>query len=234
MADDDLVSAAAPSDGAAVSWREVAVARLVDPARVRAEARVQRILDAALELMGEGRRSSFTLQDIVDRSGVSLRTIYQHFTGKRELLLALFEESLRSAAAHLREHLSDGDDPVERLRFVVLEFHHICRVSDPGRSPGSAPLVMTEYARQLLTSHPKEAVAAFAPLADLIEELLDEAQVAGMVRADLWGRPIAGIVLQSAMCGAFAAAIGGVSPRAERDAAETLWQLVLDGIAARP
>ena len=34
----------------------------------------------------------FTVQDVVERSGQSLRSFYQYFAGKHELLLALFEE----------------------------------------------------------------------------------------------------------------------------------------------
>ena len=44
----------------------------------------------------------FTVQDIVDRSGLSLRSFYKHFGGKDELLLALFEELLADFAADLR------------------------------------------------------------------------------------------------------------------------------------
>ena len=38
---------------------------------------------------------------------------------------------------------------------------------------------MAEFAQQLLTTHPKEAARAFAPLVALFEELLQEAVAAG-------------------------------------------------------
>ena len=98
----------------AVSWRELAVARSLDSARTRAENRVQRFLDAALELMESGDGKEFTVQEVVDRSGQSLRSFYQYFGGKHELLLALFEESIRTTADHLREWVSEEDDAVER------------------------------------------------------------------------------------------------------------------------
>ena len=46
------MSANDPAGDTPTTWREMAVARSLDPARVRAENRVQRFLDAALELMG--------------------------------------------------------------------------------------------------------------------------------------------------------------------------------------
>src|SRR5690606_2923401 len=48
-------TADAPATDRPGSWRELAVARSLDPARARAEERVQRFLDAAVELMMENR-----------------------------------------------------------------------------------------------------------------------------------------------------------------------------------
>ena len=87
---------------AAVSRRELAVARVLDPARARAETRIQRFLDAALELMNTSPDREFTVQEVVERSGQSLRSFYQYFEGKYELLVALFEDSVRSTAETLR------------------------------------------------------------------------------------------------------------------------------------
>ena len=88
----------APADppAATVTRRELAVARALDQARSRAENRVELFLDAARELMNTN-SGEFTVQEVVDRSGQSLRTFYQYFAGKHELLLALFEESIRAA-----------------------------------------------------------------------------------------------------------------------------------------
>src|SRR5215212_6444506 len=111
------------SDDAAdapLTWRELAVARSLDPARVRAENRVQRFLDAAVELMVSSPGKDFTVQEVVERSGQSLRSFYQYFAGKYELLLALFEESVRSTAAAVREAIAEEDDALGRLRRFVV------------------------------------------------------------------------------------------------------------------
>ena len=86
-----------------MSRREQALARSLFAARARAENRLQRFLDAALELMNEGDPGrDFTVHEVVERSGQSLRLFYQYFGGKHELLLALFEESVRSTAEFLQ------------------------------------------------------------------------------------------------------------------------------------
>ena len=108
---------------AGVSRRELAVARSLDSARMRAEGRFQRFLDAALELMTEGEPGKeFTVQEVVERSGQSLRLFYQYFGGKHELLLALFEELVRSATDYLRGKIDGEADALERFHRFVVEY----------------------------------------------------------------------------------------------------------------
>ena len=122
----------------ASSWRDQAVARSLDPARVRAEKRVQRFLDAALELMARGPDKEFTVQEVVERSGQSLRSFYQYFAGKHELLLALFEESVRATAEHLRELVADETNADERLHRFAKEYYLLCRPSAKPRATRSS------------------------------------------------------------------------------------------------
>jgi AcrR family transcriptional regulator len=216
----------------ATSWRELAVARSLDPARVRAEKRVQRFLDAALELMSTSDNKDFTVQQVVERSGQSLRSFYQYFTGKYELMLALFEESVRSTAIHLDGQIDTADDPIERLRIFLLEYYRLCTPRPPGkRTPKSTPnpLAIAEFAQQLLTAHPKEAAQAFRPLVELLERLLGDAAERGALRPDLDHQRIAGVLLQAVMFNAFASTISGSPVRDGGD--EALWDLALHGLA---
>lgn len=216
------------------SWRDLAVARSLDPARARAEKRVQRFLDAALELMSSSDNKDFTVQQVVERSGQSLRSFYQYFAGKYELLLALFEESVRSTAEHLAGVVDDVDDPLERLRLLTGEYFRICQPVRSRAKKGGPPRAMAEFAQQLLTEHPKEASRAFVPLVSMVREVLDDAAAAGAIRDDLDHQRIAGVILQSIMFNAFATTISGASARDDggQRAAE-LWELVLHGLAPR-
>lgn len=225
----DKTAAAEPT-----SWREQAVARSLDSARTRAENRVQRFLDAALELMDSGDSKEFTVQEVVERSGQSLRSFYQYFGGKDELLLALFEESIRTTAEHLRARVDDVDDPGEKLRAFVVEYFRMCRPATKGRStkkakrePSPTP-VLVEFAQQLLTAHPTEAARAFVPLVSLFVEVLDGAAEAEVIRPGLDHQRVAGVVLGSIMFHAFSATISGTTVGA--DDADGLWDLVLGGL----
>jgi AcrR family transcriptional regulator len=221
-----------------VSRRELAVARSLDSARARAENRLQRFLDAALELMNEGEpHKDFTVQEVVERSGQSLRLFYQYFSGKHELLLALFEETVRSSTEFLREKIAEEHDALGRLHRFVVEYYRLCRPA-PGGDPiewtPTAPMLV-DFAQQLLTRHPTEAAQAFSPLVSLFSEVLDEAAAAGAIRPELRRGTIVGMVLEAIMFNTFSATIGGTSIRAESvDPAEELWDLILHGLGATP
>jgi AcrR family transcriptional regulator len=221
-------------DTAAPTWREIAVARSLDPARARAEDRVQRFLDAALDLMNNG--SDFTVQDVVEKSGQSLRSFYQYFAGKYELLLALFEESVRTASEQLQAAVDDEKDPIEKLHVFAVEYYRMCRTAPPrsrSAKKSRVPPTMAAFAQQLLTEHPKEAARAFVPLVALFEELLEEAEAAGRTRKGLPHHQIAGVVLEAIMFNIFAVTIAGASAKADGDdGAEGLWDLLIHGIGA--
>ncbi len=229
------------------SWREMAVARSLDPARARAEQRLQRFLDAAMELMAASPGREFTVQEIVERSGQSLRSFYQYFAGKHELLLALFEESVRNSTTQVLAHIDGVDDPLERLRGFTSEYYRICRPSrgtgrgGAGRGVGgsadgaaNAASAMADFAQQLLTRHPAEAARAFAPLVSTYESLLDAAADAGAIRDGLDHRRITGVVLQAVMFNSFADTISGSSVEPAEPSAEGLWELLTSGLAAAP
>jgi AcrR family transcriptional regulator len=209
--------------------REQAVARSLDSARLRAEKRVQRFLDAALELMSAAPDKEFTVQEVVEQSGQSLRSFYQHFTGKQELLLALFEEAVRTSAEKLEALIAGDQDPVARLQRLVVEYYRMCRPSRRGRAAKALTPGMMEFAQELMTSQPEEASRAFVPLVALFERVLADAAAAGAVRSDI---DVTGVLLQAIMFNAFAMTIGGAHGRTADDA-EQLWDLMLNGIGSR-
>ena len=237
MTTDEPALEAEPAAGeSAVSWRELAVARSLDSARIRAETRFQRFLDAAFELMNEGEAGKdFTVQEVVERSGQSLRSFYQYFGGKHELLLALFEETVRITTDGLRQKVNKEVDPLDRLHCFVVEYYRICRPAPRNKSKNSSTTpVMVDFAQQLLTGRPTEAAMAFAPLVSLFSEVLDDATAAGSVRAGLREGPIAGMVLEAIMFNTFSATIGGTSTHSKAvDPAEELWDLLIRGIGVR-
>src|SRR3984893_7918758 len=87
-----------PAEVHVPSWQRDSVDRSLRNARARAQARSDRFVSAAIELLGERDESDFTIQDVVDRSNMSQRTFYTFFDGKDSLLLAVYETILRTTA----------------------------------------------------------------------------------------------------------------------------------------
>lgn len=173
------------------AWRDRAIERSTKTARERAAKRVQQFLDATREVIAAKASTEFTVQEVVDQSKQSVRSFYQYFDSKHELLLVLFEEEMGIALARIREATADGD-PLDRLERVVLMLYDLCA---PGRV--SEQPLFAEFAQRLLVDHPEEVVAAYAPASEYVAEIVEEIGEAGLLRE---GRPrrLAAIVLQTA------------------------------------
>src|SRR5205807_1945497 len=126
-----------PEDIKEPAWRQRAVSRSLESARSRAEQRVQGFLDAAFSLIDEKGSTDFTIQEIIDRSGQSLRGFYQHFQGKDDLLLALFDETLREAADDLERVVDAESDPMARLHAFTVRLYEWCDPEERPRKRGS-------------------------------------------------------------------------------------------------
>ncbi|MFV2174588.1 TetR/AcrR family transcriptional regulator [Actinomadura sp. LOL_016] len=205
------------------AWRRRAVERSTRAAKLRAEQRVQRFLDAAQELMTEKETTDFTVQEVVDRSKQSLRSFYQHFDGKHELLLALFEDALVEGAAEIRQAAAGHHEPLTRLRVAVETLYEQC-----SPTPGLRRPLFSDFGLQLLARHPPQVAAAHRPLLGIITELIEEGVAAGAVRP-CRPRRQAAMVMQTVIFVAQNSAPAGGNG-APMTAAE-VWQFCLRGIS---
>ena len=177
-----MTDTGAAEDPNAPEWRQRAVARSLNAARSRAEQRIQRFLDAAFALMDEKGTTEFTIQEVIDRSKQSMRGFYQYFDGKDELLLALFEETIREASDDLHAVVASHSDPMDRLHAYVIRLHEWCDPGAASRKRGShnrRPI--NEFSVQLTVTHPDRVQAAMAPISRMLVELLDAAVAVGAI-----------------------------------------------------
>jgi len=211
------------------AWRQRAVSRSLTAARSRAEERVQRFLDAAFSLIDEKGSTDFTIQEIIDRSGQSLRGFYQHFEGKNDLLLALFDETIQEAAEDLARVVDAESKPIERLRAFTIRLYEWCDPEDRPRRRGSHNrLPIMDFMLQLAPSHPDRVKAAMTPISTMLLELLDQAVAAGAVGVKDT-RHAAALMQQTI----FSSWLGNRlvhNPRARPNAEET-WAFCLHGIS---
>jgi len=212
------------------AWRERAVSRSVNAARSRAEQRVQRFLDAAFELIDEKGSTDFTIQQVIDRSKQSLRGFYEYFDGKDELVLALFEETVREAGDDIREAVAAEPDPLGRLRAFAICLHQWC---DPGEEPrqrGSHHRrAISEFSMHLAVNHAARVRAALAPLSRLLLQLVEDADAAGVIHVANTKRATA-LVQQTVMYNWFANRL--VENPKQRLSAQDTWEFCLRGLGA--
>src|SRR3954447_20323413 len=176
------------------AWKQRAVERSTKAAKLRAQQRVERFLDAAQVIITENGRTDFTVQQVVDRSGQSLRSFYQHFDGKHELLLALFEGALSRPADKILAAPSGQAEPLDRLKIAVQLLFELSRPDPTAQGP-----LFTDFGPQLLISHPAEVKAAHAPLLALFTDLMSEAEADGQVRPNANPRRMAALTMETVM-----------------------------------
>ncbi len=210
------------------AWRQRAVSRSLSAARSRAEQRVQRFLDAAFELIDKKGSTEFTIQEVVDRSKQSLRGFYQYFDSKDELLLALFEESIRESAEDLREVVESESEAIERLRAFTTGLHEWCEPAETPRKRGAHDRrPISEFSLQLAIHHPERVRAAMEPISRMLLELLDAAVAAGAIQVSDT-RHAAAILQQIVMFSWFGNHL--VQSTRMRVTAEEIWEFCLRGL----
>jgi AcrR family transcriptional regulator len=219
--------ASAPGDDEP-TWRQRAVERSTRAAKLRAEQRVQRFLDAAQAVITDKGTTDFTVQEVVERSSQSLRSFYQHFDGKHELLLALFEDALRRTTAAIAAAAEAKTSPVEALRTAVELLFELSRPDPSAHRP-----LLTEFAPRLMLTHPAEVRRAHAPLLDLLTTLTTALADGGRLRPGLHPRRIAALTMETVM---FTAQTSGASYPGDDGAttgpvtADEVWDFIAHGI----
>lgn len=209
-------------------WRGRTLERSLRTARERAMSRSERFITVATELLYETGNLDFTVQDLVERSGLSLRSFYQQFASKDELLLAVLEEAIRSYVSNLRERVEAEADPVRRLEMYVTEFF------DAGqKSNRRASAALSRYLLTLTGAEPAELARVLAPQVDLLSEIIAAGCRAGRFRTDLAVPVLTNLVTQTIMSAVEMDVLGSHLTGASYHADE-LWAFVAGGVGVVP
>jgi AcrR family transcriptional regulator len=170
------------------------VERSLRTARERAVSRSERFIQAATELVFETGSLDFTVQDLMERSKMSLRSFYQHFASKDELLLAVLEEAIRSFVETLRSQIDAVADPAEKLRLYVVSF-----LGAGERSNRRASAAFSRYLLMLTSAEPSELARVLDPQIRLLSEIVDAGSKAGRFRRDIPASALTMLLTQTLM-----------------------------------
>jgi AcrR family transcriptional regulator len=219
---DTTASSGAADEG---SWRERAVERSLRTARAKAMSRSDRFIQTATQILSETGRTDFTVQELVERSKTSLRSFYQHFGSKDELMLALFEEIVAVSAAQWRTEVEALDDEVAGMRLLLDKIY-----GRTGRDVGAGiNRALTAYHLQLAESRATDYARVLTPFRDVILDLVRRGATKGVFRTDIEPEVLAVITMQTLVGAAQMRALGAELIGGRLDA-ESLWQFCLGGL----
>jgi AcrR family transcriptional regulator len=210
------------------TWRDRAVERSLRSARAKAVSRSDRFIQAATEILSETGRTDFTVQELIERSKTSLRSFYQHFSGKEELLLALFEEIISNSVVEWRNEIAELPDSLSALRLLVGHIH-----AQAGPAGNTMNRALSVYHLQLAESRPAEYARVLAPLRELILELVTDAVTVGTFRSDIEPETLATMMMQTVVGAAHMHALGTEPSGVPLDT-DRLWEFCIGGMVGGP
>jgi AcrR family transcriptional regulator len=158
-------------------WQRRVVDRSLAKAAQKSVDRASELIFAAATLLESRNGDGFTVQDVADAAGQSLRTLYAHFGSKDDLLLAVLEEANAAYGRLLREAIEVDEDPLVRLTAAVYFASRFQERATRGISVGLSTL-----RTKMVTDSPEQLATALEPVTGLFLELVEEASAAGVIK----------------------------------------------------
>ena len=158
------------------------------------DSRESRFMRSALSILAETGRTDFTVLEVVERSKTSLRSFYQHFTTKDELLLALIDTIMAESTKQWRKE-TDGLPAADAMRLLI---DRICTPAESTKQD-SINRGLTYYNDHLAETLPREYSRVLSPPHELIGEILERGKDEGTFRLDLQSKTTAALIMQAVL-----------------------------------
>jgi AcrR family transcriptional regulator len=197
-------------------------------AAVDSEPREKRFMKSALAILGETGRADFTVLEVVERSKTSLRSFYQHFSTKDELLLALIDKIMSESTRKWRDDTTDLP-PVAALRVLI---DRICTPAE-STTQDRVNRGLTNYNDHLAETLPREYARVLSPLHELIKDIINRGIADGSFRPGLDVDAVGALIMQSAL-GAMRLQVLGAELNGVPINADDIYQFCAAGLLLRP
>lgn len=168
--------------------------RSPDALRADPDSRESRFMRSALSILAETGRTDFTVLEVVERSKTSLRSFYQHYSTKDELLLALIDTIMAESTRNWRTE-TDGLPAAEAMQVLI---DRICTPAESTKQD-SINRGLTYYNDHLAESLPREYARVLSPLHELIGEILNRGIDEGSFRPNLEVETTAALIMQAVL-----------------------------------
>lgn len=143
--------------------------------------RKQSIVEAAYALLDEEGLEGLTIRAMLKRTGLARRAFYERFAGKDDLVLAVFEATLKEAAEFFTREVAEQPDTVSQIRVIVYGLVVGAQPDVGGIGIRRVSAIVREHMR-LAQSRPAELESALAPLLGVIADRISAGIRAGQLR----------------------------------------------------
>ena len=137
------------------------------------------ILRAAIEIFAARGFFHAQVADVARAAGVAAGTVYLYFRGKDDLLISIFERTMKEAIAEARQSVAADANSVERLR--TLARLHLDRL---GRDRALAVVFQIEL-RQSTKFMQRFSATQLREYLGIIRDIIAEGQAAGIFRGEM-------------------------------------------------
>jgi TetR/AcrR family fatty acid metabolism transcriptional regulator len=137
------------------------------------------ILRAAIDVFAERGFFNAQVADVARAAGVAAGTVYLYFKGKDDLLVSIFERSMREGLTKGRAAVADQGDPRERL--LRLARGHLARLG----SDRNLAIVFQVELRQSTKFMERFSATLLRDYLGLIREAIADGQREGLLRTDV-------------------------------------------------
>jgi len=137
------------------------------------------ILRAAIDVFAERGFFNAQVADVARAAGVAAGTVYLYFKSKDDLLVSIFERSMREGLTNGRAAVSDLKDPHERLRRLARG--HLARLG----ADRNLAIVFQVELRQSTKFMERFSATLLRDYLGLIREAIADGQREGLLRSDL-------------------------------------------------
>ena len=137
------------------------------------------ILRAAIDTFAARGFFHAQVADVARAAGVAAGTVYLYFRGKDDLLISIFERTMKEAIAEGRRSIEAIDDHVERLREIARR--HLDRM---GRNRALAVVFQVEL-RQSTKFMERFSATQLREYLGIIRDVIADGQAAGVFRRDV-------------------------------------------------
>ena len=123
------------------------------------------IIAAANDLLEEEGLEGLTIRAVLKRTGLARRAFYERFASKDDLVLAVFAETLKEAAAFFACETAGVPDAIDQIRVIVLGLVLGSQPHDGGLGMRRVAAIVREHMR-LAQTRPSELESATPAHAD--------------------------------------------------------------------